>query len=266
MYCNNCGKTNHIFKECLLPKISMGVILYTYREDTLYYLLVRRKDTIGYIEFLRGKYIKHDIQYIQTLVNQMTIHEQQRLLNDDFDTLWDNVWMIYKFKKKRKFNYEFKNAKRKFNELKSGYSIENIEYSIETFIKNTDTKWKEPEWGFPKGKRNRNELDIDAAKRECIEETGIPMTEFIIYPNRTFTENYIGSDNNQYRHIYYIGEYIGDSLDTTIDTENKYQVSEISKVGFYTLAESGNMIRDYYMEKKNVLKQVNNYLIQNITT
>jgi 8-oxo-dGTP pyrophosphatase MutT (NUDIX family) len=30
----------------------------------------------------------------------------------------------------------------------------------------------EPEWGFPKGRRNYNEKDIDCALREFSEETG----------------------------------------------------------------------------------------------
>ena len=80
MYCNNCGKKSHIYKECLLPKISLGIKLYTYIDKVLHYLLVRRKDTIGYIEFLRGKYIKNDIEYIQTLFNQMTNQEHKMLI------------------------------------------------------------------------------------------------------------------------------------------------------------------------------------------
>ena len=33
--------------------------------------------------------------------------------------------------------------------------------------------YESPEWGFPKGRRNMHESDLDCAKREFEEETGI---------------------------------------------------------------------------------------------
>ena len=264
MYCNNCGKKSHIYKECLLPKISLGIILYTYIDKVLHYLLVRRKDTIGYIEFLRGKYIKNDIEYIQTLFNQMTNQEHKMLIKYDFNELWEKLWMTSRFKNtKKNFHYEFKNSKRKFNELKKGYTMGKTKYTIYYFIRNSNKKWIEPEWGFPKGRRNKKESDIDAARRECMEETGLLETQFKINPIITFKEEYTGSDNNKYRHIYYIGEYTGNSLNTNIDINEKHQVSEISKLGFYTFNESYNLIRDYYVEKKNILSKVHLHIIEN---
>ena len=40
---------------------------------------------------------------------------------------------------------------------------------------NQYTSWDEPEWGFPKGRRNFNETDLNCALREFNEETGINM-------------------------------------------------------------------------------------------
>ena len=62
-YCNNCGLTGHIFSNCKYPITSVGIIAFRYNNNNIEYLMIRRKDTIGYIEFMRGKYsINQDIE------------------------------------------------------------------------------------------------------------------------------------------------------------------------------------------------------------
>jgi hypothetical protein len=56
-YCNNCSTSGHTFNACKFPITSVGIIAFRYNDkQVLEYLLIRRKDTIGYIEFIRGKY------------------------------------------------------------------------------------------------------------------------------------------------------------------------------------------------------------------
>ena len=45
-------------------------------------------------------------------------------------------------------------------------------YNLEKLINESSKKWTEPEWGFPKGRRNYQEKDYDCAVREWEEETG----------------------------------------------------------------------------------------------
>ena len=78
-------------------------------------ILVKRKDTIGYVEFLRGKYRDDHDEYIMKLINMMTVEEKQRILDIyDFDNLRNILRMT-----KRKFLYkqEYESAKIKFNNL-----------------------------------------------------------------------------------------------------------------------------------------------------
>ena len=44
---------------------------------------------------------------------------------------------------------------------------------MKELIQKSTTKWTEPEWGFPKGRREYHETDVDCSKREFQEETGI---------------------------------------------------------------------------------------------
>ena len=79
-HCSNCNKLGHYFRECKEPVTSYGIIAYRVRQpetalepavlnnvgnpDTLNgldgkqieFLLIQRKDTLGYVEFMRGKY------------------------------------------------------------------------------------------------------------------------------------------------------------------------------------------------------------------
>ena len=52
-YCNNCGNYGHAYKDCRHPILSYGIILYNDKSEVI---MVERKDTLSYIEFMRGKY------------------------------------------------------------------------------------------------------------------------------------------------------------------------------------------------------------------
>ena len=53
-YCCNCGKTGHLYRKCLSPIISLGGHISKIRKDQLKYLLIQRRDTLGFVEFMRG--------------------------------------------------------------------------------------------------------------------------------------------------------------------------------------------------------------------
>ena len=75
--CNNCGKTGHIFSQCKMPIISYGVILFRSSQRGIEYLMIRRKDSFGFIDFVRGKYIPQNLIHIQKIINEMSINEKE---------------------------------------------------------------------------------------------------------------------------------------------------------------------------------------------
>ena len=266
IYCGNCGEKNHIYKDCHHPIISLGVILFKYERDTdkIRFLLVRRKDSIGYVEFIRGKYASTDIQYIKKLFGQMSQEELDKINKLEFSILWEKLWMQDKFqKKKKKFNIDYDLAIKKFNKIKEGYMVNNEKISIENLTKNIDRPWKETEWGLPKGRRNIKENDYDAAKREFIEETGVNDDNFNILSNiPTFIEQYEGTDNIKYKHIYYLAKANND-IKLNLDKNSRHQITEISNLGFFELEECQELIRDYYVEKKKILIEADKYIRDN---
>ena len=73
--CQNCGIKCHHIRTCNNPITSLGIVLYNRGKQGLRYLLVRRKNTIGFVEFIRGKYAINDKTYILQLFNVMTENE-----------------------------------------------------------------------------------------------------------------------------------------------------------------------------------------------
>ena len=80
LLCNNCGKYGHLFYICKIPITSIGVIAYRRYNNENQYLMIRRKDTLGYIDFLRGKFSLDQKQYIMNMILQMTNREKDILM------------------------------------------------------------------------------------------------------------------------------------------------------------------------------------------
>ena len=92
--CNNCGKQGHTFKQCKNPITSFGVIVFRINPlQQREYLMIRRKDTLGYIDFMRGKYSASNQKYIFNMIEQMTIQEKYKLKKYTFDELWHDLWI-----------------------------------------------------------------------------------------------------------------------------------------------------------------------------
>ena len=260
--CQNCGIKGHHIRNCPNPVTSLGVILYKIDSGIIKYLIVRRKNTIGFVEFIRGKYAANDIEYIQELFNVMTETEINLLLNKKFSFLWEFLWMDKKFNKggnRTKRDYE--TAYEKFHKIKEGYG-ENKKINIEKFINEKNKFYIEQEWGFPKGRRNLKESDIDCAVREFEEESGYEKSEYIIEDtNIKFQEIFSGTNNIRYKHIYYLAKCLNKNKILNVDKNKFSQYSEINCIKWFNYQDGLKNIRDYNIEKKEILKKVNDYIL-----
>jgi hypothetical protein len=55
--------------------------------NAIEYLLIQRKDSIGFIEIVRGKYKPADYDYIRKNIAGMTAAERIKIVSTDFDEL-----------------------------------------------------------------------------------------------------------------------------------------------------------------------------------
>jgi 8-oxo-dGTP pyrophosphatase MutT (NUDIX family) len=260
-YCNNCGKYGHLYHQCKTPITSFGIIVFRIKDDIPQYLMIRRKDTLGYIDFMRGKYSIYNKYYIMNMLMQMTVEEKNKLLENDFDSLWLELWgtsssVLNQYKSEESISRD------KFQLLNNGIFNKNIFYTLQTMIEESNNydPWEEPEWGFPKGRRNFQEKDLDCAIREFEEETGISKKDLTIIENIVpFEEIFIGSNHKSYKHKYFLAY-----MDTKEEKKNvslyNYQQTEVSKIEWKSLEECLESIRPYNLEKKQLIININKVL------
>jgi 8-oxo-dGTP pyrophosphatase MutT (NUDIX family) len=253
-----------------MPIMSIGIVVFRKIKDSIQYLMIRRKDTLGFIEFIRGKYSIYNKEYILNLLNEMTKDEKQRLRTDTFSKLWNDIWCISD-KTNKKENMQYKNEEsislEKYNALKSGIILQNdpieVIYTLDSLLDESDqssNQWIEPEWGFPKGKRNINEKDYDCALREFYEETGYDKKYLKLIENiLPFEEIFMGSNYKSYKHKYYLM-----TMEEKVNINHLYDNFEVSKIEWKTYEDCLYSIRHYNLEKKRILCNIHNTILENI--
>ena len=228
------------------------------------YLLIRRKNSLNYVEFIRGKYDINNFDYLTKSMNFITINERCMVRNNSFENLWTDLWG------NNSINSEFIESKNKFNLIKKGICIKkndiNIHFSLDKLIDNVVYNFKEPEWGFPKGRRNLKEKNIECAKREFEEETNIVSDNYNIINMTPLEETYLASNNLKYKHIYYISQIKNRNTILEINKNNEDQKIEIGNISWFKFNDAISIIREYNIEKKNILVNIHlniKYIIEN---
>lgn len=360
--CNNCGKHGHTFKQCKNPITSYGVIMFRIAPNQeRQYLMIRRKDTLGYMDFMRGKYSVSNQKYILNMLQQMTVQEKEKLRKYTFDALWSDLWkeeddpgpsnrrserattdaVVVKTRHPSSprdlmhmsltslsevvpmlagssaepsptaegvednhgmiqtlnaaddtptvmggsgniygtYKQEESNSHEKFNYLAtkhiqdvlqhtnlppachelmasedtSSWSILHYLIACSEKMNSPEEQWREPEWGFPKGRRNFQEKDYECALREMTEETGYPTHLVKNIKNvLPFDEIILGSNYKSYKHKYYL-MYI--KYEDSLNTDN-YDKSEVSMMQWKSYEECLACIRPYNQEKRRLITHI----------
>lgn len=122
------------------------------------------------------------------------------------------------------------------------------------------TKWTEPEWGFPKGRRNPYETDISCAAREFQEETGLRGGDYCILQNvQPVSETFYGCNQVHYCHIYYLA-ICHPSIEVGMHLESRSMTREVRDIAWCTMEEAMARIRPDSVEKREVLLEAGKIL------
>jgi len=338
--CNNCGKHGHTFKQCKNPITSYGVIVFRLvPNQERQYLMIRRKDTLGYVDFMRGKYSVSNQKYILNMLQQMTVQEKEKLRTRTFVDLWYDLWkeelvhtkdpphakdplhvaipeddmmgdyvdppdllpmdpsaidtettrertesqgedtddilpetplstgQVYSTYKQEEMNSREKfhylatksmeevvnqsNLPAEYRSVVPGSGMTILQHLIACSSRGEG--WTEPEWGFPKGRRNFQEKDYDCALREMTEETGYPAHLVKNIKNiLPFDEIFLGSNYKSYKHKYYL-MYMKYEDSLSMD---RYDKSEVSMMKWKSYDECLASIRPYNLEKKRLITHI----------
>ena len=245
--CRNCGINGHLYKDCLHPIMSFGIICYKIDNNIPKYLMIQRKDSLSFMEFVRGKYNIHDIQYIKQLFECMTKNEKYMLLNNAFDEIWSYTW-CQSTQVPFKHTKEYLESKQKF------------EYLSNTNIFNTialNNTVLEQEWGFPKGRKKLKETDIECALREFSEETQLTKSDIHIHEDIIpFQEIFFGTNNILYKHVYFIAKLLKEDSNLIIDDSCIEQIREVRALQWFTYDEVLQHIKKHNVERIEIFKEV----------
>jgi 8-oxo-dGTP pyrophosphatase MutT (NUDIX family) len=280
--CSNCGKRGHSVKFCQDPVMSYGIIairvkgidgkaisfnslMQTSRSTfegissigKIEYLMIQRKDSLAFVEFVRGKYSLDDIPYLRKMMTNMTDDERGRL-GIEFDDLWKSVWGELPV---RSHKHDYENSKEKYNIM-----MENG--LLKVLLEETRSEFVEPEWGFPKGRRNPGEDDIICAMREFYEETGLTKNSYSLLKFMDpLEESFFGTNRIHYSHKYYLAICASDQ-EVQLNENNHHMCREIGNIGWFSLEEALSKIRSENVEKREMLFRVQsvfrNYMPINI--
>jgi ADP-ribose pyrophosphatase YjhB (NUDIX family) len=226
--------------------------------------MICRRDTLGFIDFMRGKYSVSNKEYILNMMKQMTHSEKNRLRTVSFDQIWRELWG--ETPENEQYRTEEHTSREKIAMLRNGVVSKDDYYTLETLLDestihtamwgSTDglgEPWQVAEWGFPKGRRNYQEKDYECAIREFCEETGYPSSTLVPIKNLLpFEEIFTGSNYKSYKHKYYLTymPYEASLMKCMV------QSSEVSRAEWKTFDECMRDIRHYNVEKKRMLTNI----------
>lgn len=217
------------------PITSYGCIYRCCSEGTAYYLLIKRKESLSYVDLIHGNYRESQLYF---MLQELSMEERDRLLNEEFSRLWTDLHL----KPAEGDGYEY--GRETFLRI--------LPYLRDLFaeVPPADLQGRNL-WLFPKGRVNWKEVDIilipespiECALREFNEETnGLDLTTMkadLLFPGPVI-ERSLGSNSKNYQTDYFVYQTEGplpqikqfDRVDTGIRMVSTGEVEQISWVPF----------------------------------
>lgn len=180
-----------------VTKRSIGIIICRMQEGRPEVILVKKRFTYAYIEFIHGKYTPpreaDGARRVAELLGRMTREELNDVWSLNFEQMWYRAWP--------RNNSSDDYAKQKAKFMHSFINDDGGEW-LHSTIRLIQTK-NELLWEVPRGRPQHREKDIDCAVREVREEAGIKKNAYRIIPGAKRLLDYI-SGGVRYICSYYI--------------------------------------------------------------
>jgi len=227
---------------------SYGIALCRLRPNgTPEILLVKKRFSYEFHEFVLGKYKKHDQRDLAALFNGMTIQEKLDIIGLDFSAIWYRLWAeIPAAQALNEDNpREIYVRRQKYSRTRHTASPLRQNCIVASYVKNRskfeslladNTKMllhlinnstnAGTIWEIPKGHCERREMPLDAAIREFTEETNVRQHQYNILwslppISMTYTDEHI-----IYHYQYYIAEA------TPLDENGQPRPAWVPKIPF----------------------------------
>lgn len=222
-------------------KNSYGILLFRRYHNEIQTLLVQKRCTYAYVDFILNKYNPLSDSSLVRLFNKMTKEEKIIIKSMNFSFIWYHYYLETPdplcicnntFNKRKKlFEKTFFGNGRLHHLIDHSRSVERV-------------------WELPKGRKNKNEFKLETSIRELEEETGIKLRDiqFVFDKPIKFSHEDEGITYNCY---YYTAFYIG----------NKEISNSIKNI---TQRDSGEILECKWVNRNECKKLVNPNLFQKI--
>lgn len=236
---NNHGHTRLKCKVCASQTNKFSKTTETVSPMHLNVLLIERKITNALHDILCGRYsIENEPscrKQLITLLSELTCEERWHLLRSNtYNEVCEEI------------NY-YPRIAGAYKQKLSNCFAQNREKlcSILASLFPYFTHYPSREFGFPKGRRHKQESKVLCALREFCEETGYgPEDVRLLNTRHTLKEDFIGSDGKRYQHIYYIAIITTPLKDITTD-----QAFEVRRVGWYSIDDAYALLQARHYDK-----------------
>jgi 8-oxo-dGTP pyrophosphatase MutT (NUDIX family) len=234
-------------------KTSYGIALSRYNEsknNQPEILLIKKRYTYCYFSFVFGHYKKYNNKQLQYLFNNMSFGEKVDILSMKFSNIWYRLWLsdpeknhtIGEYSTPNNNDTQMRNLKcylRKKNKFDTIF-LRDSGKRLRRLINNSSnsvTPWEIPKGGKNKTE-NKNETDLDCAKREFEEETGLSADKYTILWNIKPIISSHKDGDTIYRAVYYIATFNqGVKWYPKVKFDTSQQLSELEQVQWVSKPE-----------------------------
>ena len=226
-------------KKINVVKNSAGIIIFS--NDFQRVILIRKRFTYSYFDFVIGKYNRTNKSYLIKLFNNMTVAEKLIILSLNFEQIWYHIFLTTE-----KSNDYYKYYTKFYNAFLLNDNIKLLKSLIISSNNNTSLLW-EP----PKGRKKNKESNVNCAIREVTEETKINQDLYKIIPNYKYKRSIV-ENGVKYNTIYYVAKYKHRNIISNINLGSTLQVSEIDKIEDINIKHINTIFM--YNDIKNFIK------------
>src|SRR5271168_5223046 len=235
-----------------ITKKSYGIICGRYNKllDKIEFLLIKKRYTFNYSDFILKHYSTHDDTKLLYLFNGMSHEEKLDIVSLDFGRMWYRLFLTTPDKNTNVSHLDKYVLCKAYFEKK--FLHDGGAKLRELICKSNNLDYI---WEIPKGRKaTPQEKDIACAMRELEEETGVSSNNYLILDDNPIRTSII-SNGIKYIATYYLAIYIFRKCTPKIQYNNYQQLSEVSRIDWMAV-DKINII-DQSKRLYLLLKQVN---------
>ena len=217
-------------------KKSYGVACCRLNRNKLEVLVVHKRTTFSFVDFVLGHYRKGDDDKILYFLDHMSAEEKLDIWTLDFGRIWFRIWLVdpdstlvgHEGLKLSEERYERYNKCK--NQFHDNFVRDRGEKIRQLLSRSTNL---ETLWELPKGRlENGQERPLNCAIREFQEETGISPMEYEILDGEESYRCAIRGEKVEYRTSYYLAVIHSSSKwnnpkNIKMNYNNPHQISEV---------------------------------------